>query len=100
MGITNSVDGRTHNIKCELAKDAGRIYRLDGKLKTGKDIKASCAACMQSNSAANVSTCTPEYALCDCLQAFLKERSINLDQSCCLIRQAQVTRLADSNSKS
>ena len=43
MGITNSVDGRTHIIKCDLAKDAGRIYRLDGKLKTGKDVKASAA---------------------------------------------------------
>lgn len=41
VSITNSIDGRTHIIKCELAKDSGRIYRLDGKLKTGKDIKAS-----------------------------------------------------------
>ena len=40
VAITNSMDGRTHIIKCELAKDSGRGYRLDGKLKSGKEIKA------------------------------------------------------------
>lgn len=43
VSVTNSIDRRTYVIKCELAKDAGRIYRLDGKLKTGKDIKVGVA---------------------------------------------------------
>lgn len=40
VAVTHSMDGRTHIIKCELAKDLGRGYRLDGRLKTGKEIKA------------------------------------------------------------
>ncbi|KAL0034643.1 hypothetical protein WJX77_000708 [Trebouxia sp. C0004] len=64
----NNTDGRTHTIRCELVPDSGRVYRLDGKLRSVKEVKT-----------------------------FLKDRGINLDQSCCLIRQAHVTRLADNN---
>ena len=41
-----------------------------------------------------------ELNTCALPQAFLKERAIDLDQSCCLIRQAHVTQLADNNSTS
>ncbi|DBB18122.1 TPA: hypothetical protein ACH3X3_003098 [Trebouxia sp. C0006] len=68
VDIINSIDGHTHTIRCELVPDSGRVYRLDGKLRSGKEVKA-----------------------------FLKDRGIDLDQSCCLIRQAHVTRLADNN---
>ncbi len=100
--VTNGVDGRTHIIRCELVKDTGRIYRLDSKLKTGKGIKAgaSFAAGMRWPITLRCDTSLRKQVAFLHLQAFLKERSIDLDQSCCLIRQAQVTKLADSNSKS
>ncbi|KAA6426936.1 MAG: hypothetical protein FRX49_03260 [Trebouxia sp. A1-2] len=68
LDIINSIDGRIHTIRCELVPDSGRLYRLDGKLRSGKEVKV-----------------------------FLKDRGIDLDQSCCLIRQAHVTKLADNN---
>ncbi len=41
--IINSIDGRTHTIRCELVPDSGRVYRLDGKLRSAKEVKVSHA---------------------------------------------------------
>ncbi|DBA87444.1 TPA: hypothetical protein ACH3X1_004485 [Trebouxia sp. C0004] len=35
----NNTDGRTHTIRCELVPDSGRVYRLDGKLRSVKEVK-------------------------------------------------------------
>lgn len=39
LDIINSIDGRIHTIRCELVPDSGRLYRLDGKLRSGKEVK-------------------------------------------------------------
>ena len=41
--MINSIDGRTHTVRCELVPDSGRVYRLGGKLRSGKEVKVSHA---------------------------------------------------------
>ncbi len=43
VDIINSIDGRTHTVRCEFVPDSGRVYRLDGKLRSGKEVKVSHA---------------------------------------------------------
>ena len=101
--MINSIDGRTHTIRCELVPDSGRVYRLDGKLRSGKEVKVSHAQPSHDyhdKLLYKLPPVTHNWLPSAALQAFLKDRGIDLDQSCCLIRQAHVTRLADNNSKS
>ena len=104
VDIINSIDGHTHTIRCELVPDSGRVYRLDGKLRSGKEVKVSHAQPSHDyhdKLPHNLPTLKQTVGcLMAALQTFLKDRGIDLDQSCCLIRQAHVTRLADNNSKS
>jgi hypothetical protein len=43
VDIINSIDGRMHTIRCEMVPDSGRVYRLDGRLRSGKEVKVSHA---------------------------------------------------------
>ncbi|KAK9843744.1 hypothetical protein WJX81_004731 [Elliptochloris bilobata] len=55
-------------ISASLTPDGTRAHKIGGKLKTGKDVKE-----------------------------FLRDKNINLDSVCSVIKQAQVTALADTN---
>ncbi|KAK9813274.1 hypothetical protein WJX72_011762 [[Myrmecia] bisecta] len=59
----------THTISAALTPEGTRAYKINNKNKTGKEVKE-----------------------------FLRERGIALDNACSVIKQAQVTSLADSNS--
>lgn len=60
VDVTNSADGRSYTVQCELVQESGRVYRLDGKLKTGKEIKVSAAilnrVCVMNTQPARICT--------------------------------------------
>lgn len=37
--VSNSSDGRTYTVLCSMTASSGRTYKLNGKLKTGTEIK-------------------------------------------------------------
>ena len=60
VDVTNSADGRSYTVQCALVQESGRVYRLDGKLKTGKEIKVSAATlnrvCVMNTQPARICT--------------------------------------------
>lgn len=67
------MDGDNHGSECVSAvitPNNTRQYKVNGKLKTGKEVREH-----------------------------LRRRGLCLEHTCCIIKQAEVTRLADLNSK-
>ena len=86
-------------VTAALTPDGNRSHKIGGKQKPAKDVKVSpgytscslfsCLLCEDG-------LCCPRVTK-KAVQEFLRDRSINLDSACSVIRQAQVTALADTN---
>jgi hypothetical protein len=66
--ITDAQTGNSTVLNTVLTAGSTRAYKLDGKNKTGKEVKE-----------------------------FLRERGLSLEHTCVVIKQRQVTQLADKN---
>ena len=86
-------------VTAALTPDGTRSHKIGGKLKPAKDVKVSpghSSSLLFSYLLCEDGLCCPRVTK-KAVQEFLRERSINLDSACSVIRQAQVTALADTN---
>jgi hypothetical protein len=100
----------THVLEACLTPEGGRSYKIDGKLKTGTQVKVGCVPARIARNKPRVCArlCSSCYymlpavsccaVLCCVVQDFLKARGIVID-STTVIQQAAVTGLSDSNSE-
>ena len=82
-------------VAAALTPDGLRTHKIQNKLKTGKEVKVrSTALCERFSASAHRLVATHSSPG---MQEFLREKGIGLNRACSVIRQAEVTALADSN---
>lgn len=116
--LASSRSSQRHTVAAALAPDGSRTFKLNGKSKTGKELRvrwhlAAALACCggwpagRRRPARHTANTLPNYLspgaapcwLFVCAQEFLKSAGISLDSSGAVIKQAQVHAACDTKAR-